>query len=194
MSSVSIAILAGGRSSRMGTDKSFVLLQDKPIFEHVLARVLPLGLPMTLITNSPEKYAKYHLQTVADILLEQGALGGLYTAIISSSTDYTLCVACDMPFLNTALLKNLIDRRANWDVVVPRTAGFPEAMHAVYSQACLEPIRRQLTKGQLKASGFYDRVKTLYVEEAEIRSIDPALRSFINVNTPDDLAAVQRLD
>ncbi len=190
---VNVAILAGGRSSRMGTDKSFILLRNKPLFEHVLARVTPLALPILLITNSPEKYANYNLPTVADLLPGQGSLGGLYTALTSSSTDYTLCIACDMPFLNTLLLKSLIERRVGWDVVVPRIAGFPEALHAVYSKACLEPIRHHLATGQLKASGFYDHVKTLYVEEAEIRRIDPDLRSFINVNTPDDVAALQPL-
>ena len=78
--------------------------------------------------------------------------------------------------------------------LVPRVGGFPEAMYSLYSKACLEPIRHQLGTGQLKASGFYDQVKTFYVEDAVIRRIDPDLRSFINVNTPDDLTALQHLE
>lgn len=178
----------------MGTDKSFVLLHNKPIIEHCLMRLVPLGLPMILVTNSPENYARCNVPMIRDIVFGQGSLGGIYTAIASSSTDYTLCVACDMPFLHTLLLKHLIERRADWDVVVPRIGGFPEALHSVYSKACLDPIRQRLAQGQLKASGFYDQVKTLYVEEAEIRLMDPDLRSFINVNTPDDLTAAQSLE
>jgi molybdopterin-guanine dinucleotide biosynthesis protein A len=193
-SSVSITILAGGKSSRMGTDKSFTLLKNKPLIEHTLIRLVPLGLPIVLITNSPEKYARYNLPMIEDLVLAQGSLGGLYTAIAASATEHTLCVACDMPLLHAPLLKYLIERREGWDVVVPRVGGFPEAMHAIYSRACLEPIRQQLAAGQLKASGFYDKVKTLYIEEDELRQIDPDLRSFINVNTPDDLAAVQFLE
>jgi molybdopterin-guanine dinucleotide biosynthesis protein A len=193
MMSVNIAILAGGRSSRMGADKSLVHLGGKPVIEHVLERVRPLGLPIILITNSPEKYAAYQLPMIADLLPEQGSLGGIYTAIASSGADYALCVACDMPFLNTALLRYQIARCEGWDVVVPRTKGFPETLHAIYSKACIVPIQNQLSSGQLKVSGFYDQVKTLFLEEDAVREIDPELRSFVNVNTPDELSAAENM-
>ena len=191
---VSIAILAGGQSLRMRTNKSFVTFKGKPIFDHVVARVTPLNLPITLITNSPEAYANYALPMIADVLTDQGALGGLYTAILSSETEYVLCVACDMPLLNSALLQSLVERRGGWDAIVPRVGGFPEALHAVYGKSCLDAIQANLLRGELKASGFYDQVKTLYVEEAEIRQYDPDLHSFMNVNTPDDLAQLETLE
>jgi len=125
MTSVSIAILAGGQSKRMGTDKSLLVMRGVPILSHVLTQTGKLGLPITLVTNSPEKYADYNVPMIADILPGNGSLGGLYTAIASSSADYTLCVACDMPFLNAELLRDLIERRATWDVVVPRINGYP---------------------------------------------------------------------
>ncbi len=176
----------------MGTDKSFAVLNNKPIFEHVLARLKQLDLPIIVITNNVDKYAPYALPMASDVLPNQGALGGLYTAIHTSPTDYTLCVACDMPFLNTALLQKLIDLCDGWDVTVPRIGDFPETMHAVYCKSCLEPIRSHLAKGKLKASGFYEQVNVRYIEEAVIRLLDPELRSFVNVNTPDDLAAANQ--
>jgi molybdopterin-guanine dinucleotide biosynthesis protein A len=188
-----IAILAGGQSQRMRTDKSFVVLHEKPVIEHVLTHVKAFDLPIVLITNSPDKYAKYKLPTFEDVLPDHGALGGIYTAICSSQTDHTLCVACDMPFLNAALLRYLIDLRTEADVVVPRIGGLPEAMHAVYSKACLAAIQSHLAQRKLKASGFYQQVGVRYVEEAEIRQFDPDLRSFINLNTPDDLRAAQEM-
>ncbi len=191
---VTIAILAGGQSHRMGTDKSFAFLHDKPVIEHVLAQVGLLDVPIILITNSAEKYAQYALSMFGDILPNCGSLGGLYTAIRVSPTEYTICVACDMPFLNVGLLRHLIDVCTGWDVVVPCIGGFPEAMHAVYGKTCLEPIQRQLVQGELKASRFYEQVNVRYVEEAEVRQFDPNLRSFINLNTPDDLAIAHDLD
>jgi molybdenum cofactor guanylyltransferase len=194
LSKISVAILAGGKSSRMGADKSFTLLDGKPIFEHVLTRVQELKLPTILITNSRDKYAAYALPMYQDIFPDQGALGGLYTAIQTSETDFTLCVACDMPFLNVNLLKYLLSLcTAEWDVIVPRTGEYPETMHAVYSKACLEPIQRQIRQGRLKASGFFDQVRVRYIEEDVIRQFDPDLRSFMNVNTPDDLLIARKL-
>lgn len=194
LSKATIAILAGGSSRRMGTDKSFAVLDTKPVFEHVLKRVGELELPTMLVTNTPEKYMHYGLAMHSDILPDKGALGGLYTAIQASESDFTLCVACDMPFLNVALLKHLLGLcSADWDVIVPQIGGRPEAMHAVYSKACLEPIQQQLAAGKLRASGFFDQVRGRYVDEETIRRFDPDLRSFMNVNTPEDLAAAQKL-
>jgi len=179
----------------MGADKSFILLDGKPIFEHVLSSVRALDLPTLLVTNAPANYAAYHLPTYTDILPDQGSLGGLYTAISSSETEFTLCVACDMPFLNRPLLRHLLDLcSAEWDVIVPRVQGYSEAMHAIYGKACLEPIRKNILQGKLKVCGFFEQVNVHYVEEDAIRQFDPALRSFVNVNTPADLAAARDLD
>lgn len=192
-SGVTIAILAGGQSRRMGQNKSFVLLGDKPVFEHVLARLLLLERPVSVITNTPEHYAKYNLPMIPDMLSGLGTLGGIYTAIQTSKTDYTLCVACDMPFLNTSLLRYLIGLCGEHDLIVPRIGKYFEPLHAIYRKTCIDPIDRQLKKNILQASGFYDAVKMRIVEETEIRPHDPDLRSFMNLNTPDDLAAAQRM-
>lgn len=195
MSQVTIAILAGGQSRRMGTDKSFTLVQGKAIIEHVLSRVGQLNLPTVLITNSPEKYARYALPMYPDALPDCGALGGLYTAIQVSATPFTLCVACDMPFLNVALMTHLCQLcTEEWDVIAPQVNGYPETMHTIYNKSCLEPIRAQLKQGNLKASGFFDQVRVRYVEETALRQFDPQLRSFMNLNTPDDLATARDLD
>jgi molybdopterin-guanine dinucleotide biosynthesis protein A len=194
LSNITAAILAGGKSSRMGSDKSFAVLNNKSIFQYVLNCIQELGLPTILITNSPDKYAAYALRMYEDIVPDQGALGGLYTAIQKSETDFTLCVACDMPFLNVSLLKHLLQLCSpDWDVVVPCIGERPEAMHAVYRKTCTEAIKVQLAAGKLKASGFFDQMRVCYVDEAVIRQFDPDLRSFMNVNTLDDLETALRL-
>jgi molybdenum cofactor guanylyltransferase len=189
---VSIAILAGGRSSRMGRDKSFVLLDGKPVIEHVLDRLHGLGLPICIVTNTPDSYAQYGLSMFADMLPEAGALGGLYTALHASTREYALCVACDMPFLNTDLLQYLIDlRKEEADIIAPRVHGYAETLHAVYRKTCLTPIREQIARGNLRISAFYDQVRVRFVKEGEVRRFDPDLRSFVNLNTPEELAAAQ---
>jgi molybdenum cofactor guanylyltransferase len=194
MAGLTVAINAGGKSSRMGTDKSFVALLGKPMIEHVLERVSELGQAETiLITNKPELYTPLKLPMFSDVLPEKGSLGGIYTAIYNSRSDYTLCVACDMPFLNPALLRYMISLvGAETDVIVPRVEGYPEGLHAIYSKRCLEPIRRKLDADRLKVIGFYDEVRVRYLDEPEYQPFDPKGLSFRNINTPEELRQAQQ--
>jgi molybdenum cofactor guanylyltransferase len=198
MNDLTIAIIAGGKSSRMGTDKSFVPLLGKRMIDHVYQWIADLGQDETiLITNKPEAYADLRLPMFSDVLPDTGSLGGIYTAVHMSQSGYTLCVACDMPFLNRALLLYMIDLTKQGgetpdDVIVPRVEGYPEGLHAIYSKACLIPIRKRLDVGQLKIIGFYDAVRVRYLDEAEWRSLDPQGLSFQNINTPEELQAAQK--
>lgn len=176
----------------MGSNKSFALLDGKPVFGHVLERLSALELPICIVTNTPNDYARYALPMFPDVLPDQGSLGGLYTAIQSSGTEHTLCVACDMPFLNVALLRYLISLRGTADIIVPRVRGYPETLHAVYRRTCAAPIRAQIERGNLRISAFYDQVTVQFVEEDQVRRLDPDLQSFVNLNTPDELAAANQ--
>lgn len=198
MNELSVAIVAGGKSSRMGTDKAFVPLLGKPMIEHVLERVSDLGQDETiLITNHPSDYAHLNLPMYSDIVPEKGSLGGIYTAIYYSNSEYILAVACDMPFLNRELLQYMSHLRmaedGPFDVIVPRVANYPEAIHAIYRKSCLEPIRSRIDADKLKIIGFYDDVRVRYIDEPEYRPIDPNGLSFFNANTPEELAEAQRL-
>ena len=192
MDKLTVAIQAGGKSSRMGTDKSFVPFLGRPMIEVVRERVEGLGDELILITNTPEPYAYLGLPMFSDDYPDTGPLGGIYTAIRHARNQHVLIVACDMPWLNRPLLEYMIGLRETADVVVPRWDKFPEPLHAVYSQACLEPIREKLAAGMLKITAFYGRVSVRFVERPEIERFDPQGRSFVNVNTPDDLAEQQR--
>jgi molybdopterin-guanine dinucleotide biosynthesis protein A len=186
---ITTVIMAGGKSSRMGLDKSFVPLLGQPMIEHVLAQVQGLGDELILITNKPDDYAYLQLPTFGDIYPDKGPLGGLHAALRRARQPYILVVACDMPWLNRPLLEHMASLRHTADAIVPRWRQFPEPLHAIYSQACLAPIEENLKRDQLKIVRFYGRVRVRYLEQAEIARFDPAGRSFQNVNTPEDLAA-----
>lgn len=190
--SVTAVILAGGHSRRMGTDKSFVLLDGKPLIQRVIERVSTLNIDTLLITNAPEKYAQFSLPSYCDIIPELGAIGGLYTALTHCPTDFAVCVACDMPFLNPTLLQHLVDLRAGFQAVAPRIAGQIEGLHAVYHRSCLDVIRQQIDRRQLRLSDMYEHLDARFVDEEQLRAIDPDLRSFDNLNTPDSLNRAQR--
>jgi len=188
---VTVAILAGGKSSRMGTDKSFVLFEGRPMVEVVREQVTGLGNELILITNKPEDYAELGLPMFSDVYPDHGSLGGIFTAVYYASHPYTLVVACDMPWLNRPLLAHMISLRQTADVVVPRWEKYPEPLHAVYSKACLAPIERNLKAQRLKIAGFFDQVRVNFVERETIARFDPHGRSFANVNTPEDLQEAQ---
>ena len=192
-SPITVAVLAGGRSSRMGTNKSLLSLKGRPIFEHVLERLAPLSVPILIIANDSAKYRHYALPIFPDVIPNRGSLGGLYSAIYYSQSDYTLCVACDMPFLNTMLLTYLVAQRSGYDLVVPRVGGVIQPFHAVYSKNCLSTIDTCMARGQLQASGFYASLKVRWVEDEEVYAFDPSYHSFINVNTPEEYQAIQQL-
>ncbi len=190
---VTVAILAGGLSRRMGTNKSFVLLDGKPLIAHVIDCVTVMRLPVLLVTNTPEQYAHFDLPMYSDVYPKCGSLGGLYTALHYSLTDYTLCVACDMPFLCVDLLRYMLGLRSGVDSVVPYIAGNYESLHAIYHRTCLPVIREQLEQGQFRISSIYARLQVRLVTAAEVERFDPDQRSFVNLNTPDDVAHIQKL-
>ncbi len=191
---VSVAILTGGQSSRMGQNKALVEVGGKPILARIIERVQGLSNDLLLIANASAEYAPFRLPIYPDRIPGKGPLGGLYTALSHTRGAYTLVLSCDQPFVNPTLLEYLLSLRHGYDVVVPLASdGYPQSMHAVYSPACLEPIRRRLEADQLKVISFFKDVRVREVSGAEIDRFDPQRYSFMNVNTPDDLEAARRL-
>jgi len=190
---LSVAILAGGQSRRMGQDKAWLPVGGRPVIERVLEGVLPLSDDVTLITNTPDQYRHLGHPMVGDVYPGKGSLGGIYTAIHAARYSHCLVVACDMPFLNADLVRYLASLRSGFDVVIPRIQDFPETLHAIYGRNCLGPIRRRLLADQLKIIGFFDDVQVRYVERDEVARFDPTFRSFLNMNTPADWERVQQL-
>ncbi len=184
--------MAGGKSSRMGTDKAFVPLLGMPMIEYVLERVDGLGREITIITNQPGDYAYLGLPTFEDIYEDHGPLGGIHSALKNAEYPHTLIVACDMPWLNRPLLEHMVKIRSSADIIVPRWGKYPEPLHAVYAQACSRPIEANLRAKNLKITAFFGRVNVDYMDRDVIKRYDSEGRSFVNVNTPDDLAIANR--
>jgi len=193
ITSVGAAILAGGLSRRMGRNKALLSLEEggPTIIEGVVARLAAAGLHHPIVvTNSPEEYNFLGLECVSDDILGAGALGGLLTALSHSEHERVLVVECDMPELNVELLRYMLAQQGDHDAIVPEWndggRSRVEPLHAVYSTRCVEVIRKQIEVGRLKMSNFLDEIKVRYLTEGEMRRYDPELRSFANVNTPQE--------
>jgi molybdopterin-guanine dinucleotide biosynthesis protein A len=107
--------------------------------------------------------------------------------------DAVVCVGCDMPFLSEAALDLLRDTPSTADAVVPRVGGFPEPLFARYGRGCTEAVQNALRAGHLKTAGLLERVSVRWVEEIELRSVDPELSSLVNVNSDGDLGLADNL-
>ena len=191
---ISIVIQAGGRSSRMGQDKGLVPLAGKPMVEPVLERVRGLGDEILLTTNFPEQYAYLNLRMASDEEPGAGALPGMLTALRAAANPHVLIVACDMPFLNRALLQHQLSLAEQADVIVPFWEENYQPMHAVYGrERCLAAVEKALERGRRRLISFYDDLHVLTIPPDTIRQYDPRGRSFFNANTPEELAEAEQL-
>lgn len=193
MLTVSGIVLAGGQSSRLGMDKSFVNVNGQSLIEQIVAKLVRLSDDVIIVANSPEKYDHLEVRVVGDIYPGKGALGGIYSGLRAAANTHSLVVACDMPFLDLNLLRYMILLARGHDVVIPRVGGLPEPLHAIYSKSCLEPIDRLLARGGLKIIDFFPEVRVRYVEEDEVDIFDPQHLSFFNVNVPGDVEEMKKL-
>jgi molybdopterin-guanine dinucleotide biosynthesis protein A len=183
------AILAGGRSSRLGTNKALVTLGGRPIIRRVLS-ALTTALPeVMIIAADPVAYADLGVPVLPDRVAGAGPLGGLYTALIESRLPHVFCIACDMPFAHPAVIAALAARAAEADVVVPESADGLEPLHAVYAQGCLPALAALLASGERRVAALFEleRVRVCRVPAAALLALDPSGRAFDNVNTPEEL-------
>jgi molybdopterin-guanine dinucleotide biosynthesis protein A len=206
---ISAAILAGGQSRRMGTDKALLrLVPDGPTLIERVAAALGAVAAETLLVANDDRYAALGLplRTVPDAYPGAGALGGIYSAVAAAAHDHCLVVACDMPFLAVPLLRALAAEPRDYDVLAPYlpvaagaanrqsdAGGVYETLHALYGRGALPAMREQLDAGRYKIVGFFPRVRVRAFPVAAVRRHDPALRSFFNVNTPARLAEARAL-
>ena len=178
-------ILAGGKSRRLGGDKASLFLDRVvcAIRPHV-AEVLVAGRDRVL---SPAA------RPVPDLFPDHGPMSGIYSGMLAASFDRCLVAACDMPFIQPALVERLIGLIGEDDALVPRIEGRPQPLLAVYRKTCLSELREALEQNHLKVDRLLDRVRTRYVTEGDLREADPELISFFNVNRPEDLDRARAL-
>jgi len=186
------AILAGGRARRLGgRDKSQLVIDGRTILDrqlHVLHRIADR---VVIVANEPARFAGLGVPVFGDLVPDAGALGGIYTAL-ALANDPVLVVACDMPYLTAPFLTRVMGAAHDVDIVVPRAADGYHPLCACYTQACAEPIRQRVDRGELKVLDLFDDVHVRTIDPVEIAAFDPDGLLLLNINTPDDLARAER--
>lgn len=180
-------VLAGGESRRFGSSKAHALLRGRPLIRYVLEPLQRLFGDVTIVTRCPEAYACYDVDVVSDILPSAGALGGLLTGLVHARHDRCFVAACDMPFLNEALIRRIIVAGRGRDVVVPVRQGERQPLHARYARRCIPHIYRSIRGGRYRIVDFFPYVDVEEATEAAWQDLDPDGASFFNVNYAEDL-------
>ena len=176
----------------MGENKAFIEIEGLPIIKRICSLFKQLFQEVIIVTNDTELFRNLDSKVYGDIIPNKGAVGGLYTGIYYSIFEYSFCVACDMPFINKALVEFLIQNIRDEDAIVPRTKDGMQPLHALYSKNCLNGIRETIDQGKYKIIDFYSRARVRIIEEEDFISLDPSKTSFINVNTPEELTSIRR--
>ena len=189
---VAAAILAGGRAERMGgRNKAALTIDGTRIVDRQLAVLRRIADPIFVVGGEAARFADLGLQIVPDLLPGAGALGGIYTAIVSSPRPRTLVVACDMPFLTVELMERLVyDTTA--ELVIPRSARGYEPLCAVWSSGAAPVLRRRIERGLLTAA-VVDDLQVEVIGPEVLASCDPHGLLFVNVNTLHDYERARKL-
>ncbi len=179
-------ILAGGKSRRMGSNKSFLKYGDITFLEHQIAKLGKIFDEIIISANDASVYASLNLPIVPDVMPEKGPLGGICAGLVRAKSLHSFVVACDMPFIHERVILYLMGQIDNYDVVIPQTSRGLEPMHAFYSKNCIQPMYRCLEEERLRIIDFLPEVKVRVVCEDELRGLDISLQSLINLNNQEE--------
>ena len=196
MDEIAAVILAGGQSRRMGQDKRFLEIGGKPLIERVLEVLAPIFSEMLVVAAEPDpRLDMFGYPVVTDLRPGYATLGGLYTGLKTTTRRSVFAVACDMPCLNRGTIESMLANEEGVDVVLASLSTGLQPMHAIYGKACLPYLEQMMDKGDLKLQNLLQisSLRIRRMEEAALRSIDPYLQSFLNVNTPADMEMVRKL-
>jgi len=193
--SVSCVILAGGESKRMGADKARVQLAGRTLIERVLATVNPLS-DDVMISGRDNTVKIDGTRSIKDRHAGRGPAIGLCAAMQEARYSYLFAIACDMPFVTSELVEFLALSPDGYDVVVPMRGGRPEPLCALYSTACLNALAERVENGKRGLVSFIENtpeLKVRRISEQELRKIDPALRSFVDIDSAEALAEAEKM-
>jgi molybdopterin-guanine dinucleotide biosynthesis protein A len=186
-------ILAGGRNSRFsGKNKALIPVAGKRILDCIYEVFTNLFDNIMLVTNDPLQYMPWDFDIVTDIFPIRSALTGIHTGLFYITTPYAFFAACDIPFLKKELVEILFaGLEPGIDIVIPETSNGFEPLCAIYSKRCFKPIEEQLLVKSFKIQKIFQKVHVKKIPENILRTVDPDLASFSNINTQDDLSKAE---
>lgn len=179
-------ILAGGASSRMGSNKALLPHKGGRFIESIYRELSEIFPEVILVTNNPDQYAFLPCRKVPDLFEGMGALAGIHAGLAQSSNPAVFTVACDMPHLDPWLIRHIANRGVGCDLVLPRSNSGYEPLHALYREGCLPVMEDCLNKGERRIVSILPQLRVREIAAAEVARFDPSFDSFSNINTPQE--------
>ena len=193
---ISGVILAGGKSQRMGADKRQVSIHGKPLLDRVLSVFLDL-FPEVLLVLAEEDLQKpdERIKIVTDIVPGCAAVGGLYSGLWHARYPRIFAAACDMPFLDPAVVTYCVQAAPEADVVLPHLEHGLQPLHAVYSKKCAPFLKDMIDAKDFCLQHLADQrgLNVHRLSEPEMTRLNPRLLSFLNLNSPGDVEFARTL-
>ncbi len=178
-------VLAGGKSSRMGSDKGLLTINDKTFVEHVIVAMKPLVDKIIIVSNNKD-YDQFGYRRVDDSIKDSGPLAALYSGLKHSETEFNLVLSCDIPMIKTEILKKLVDADLeNHEVVQIESNTKTMPLIAMYKKQCMHKCLELLQQGERRLRVAVNELKTKTI------IIDAEFDQFVkNVNTKEDLKTI----
>jgi len=181
-------ILAGGENRRMPLLKSFLQIDGRSIIESNVELLKGIFDKVIISTNDPEIYFHLGVLLVGDVLEERGPMTGILSALSLPGIEEVFVTACDMPFISGILTRYMKDRwEGGREALIPFFEGSPQPLLGIYSRKISAAMEESIKRGNRGLRDFLDGRNVLYIEEEEVRSMDAEGRSFVNINTIDDV-------
>ena len=185
-------VLAGGRSRRMGADKSLMMLNGKAMIEYSIDALKPLCHKVVISSNN-FIYDFTGCEVWPDELPDQAPIVGIYSCLKRSKTNINIILSCDMPLMSTSFLEYLLTDSADYDVTVPvHGESFIEPLCGIYNQSSVEMLGKFIGQGNFRLNECIRATSHRLVTVGSPDSVfSPNL--FLNINTPDDFKILQSL-
>ena len=188
-------ILSGGLSTRFhGINKAFISVGGIRILDRLYRIFSDLFNEIILVTNDPGQFVKWDLTIVTDIFPVRSSLTGIHAGLFYMRNSFGFFAACDTPFLNKDLVQVLLENiEGNKDIIMPETTAGVEPLCAIYSKRCLNTAEHHINQNKFKIQRALGKHRWKIIPEPQLRTKDPELISFFNINTPADLARAEQM-
>ncbi len=188
------SILAGGKSSRMGTDKAFMKLGDLTVMEFMIDKMSDVFDEIQIIADDTQKFRYFNVDLHEDIFQNFGPLGGIHSALLNSEEENNFIISVDLPLIPVELPEYLYTQLGKEPVVVPTDNGKLQPLCGYYSKKYLPFLEGCLIRASKKDSPsvlrFLEYVGYSKVEVSEMSFYQPEI--FMNMNTPEDYDKIKQ--
>ncbi|MDT3740152.1 MAG: molybdenum cofactor guanylyltransferase [Candidatus Kapabacteria bacterium] len=200
---ITAIILSGGKSTRMGENKSFLKIGDITVIEHIVELLKSIFSDIIIITNEPELYEFLNVRLFSDIYKNAGPLAGIHSGLINSASEKNFIISCDIPLMTAEMIKSIVDYPSDKLITIPKADGFVQELCGIYSKSLIPVIEKiisdvqsvesrnsEQTKRQCKIHQLINSIPVTIIEKPEILS-GYKENLFLNMNNPDDYELIK---